>query len=269
LRAVNCDLQTVTFKNVISINSRKTSLLLLVFLLRYARLVNSQQVECENFQTRTEGDELVEVCRIDQSTSINSFNVTFASEFNENVVEIYAKNNDRIRYLPKNIYETFPNLKTLNFEDCSLRAVTNENLQKLTYLKRIDFSFNKIRTINVGTFDDLINLEQLILSFNKISRMNGDVFKLLVKLRLLDFDGNFCIAENFIGDELNVISIAESVSQKCLVLENYKICQEELKASEQIKETCECSAAETTTPQGSGKEIEGKNVEIIEKMTKT
>jgi Leucine rich repeat len=222
--------------------------------------VNSQQVECENFQTRTEDNELVKVCRIDQSTSINSFNVTFASEFDENVVEIFAKNNDKIRYLPKNIYEMFPNLKTVNFEECSLKAVTIENLQKLLFMKRINFKNNEIRTINVGTFNDLVNLEQLILTNNKISRMNGDVFKPLVKLRLLDFDGNFCITENFIGDELNVMNIVESVSQKCLVDENYKICQEELKISEQIKETCKCSAVETTTSAG---KIEGGNKSFV------
>jgi Leucine rich repeat len=229
----------------------------LVFLLRYARLVSSQQVECENFQTRTEGNELIEICRIDQSTSINSFNVTFASEFNENVVEIFAKKNDRIRYLPKNIYEKFPKLKTLNFEECSLKAVTIENLQKLIHLKRIDFSINEIRTVIVGTFSDLINLEQLILSQNKIAKMNGDAFKPLVKLRLLDFDGNFCITESYISDNLNVTKIVESISQKCLVDENYKICQEELKASERVKETCKCSAMETTTPKDTGGQVQG------------
>jgi Leucine-rich repeat (LRR) protein len=219
--------------------------------------VITQQVECESFQTRTEDDKFVTVCRIDESTSISSFNVTFSSEFNENVVEIFSKKNKKIQYLPKNIYEKFSNLKTLNFEECSLKAVTKENLQKLTYLKRIDFSINEIRTINVGTFDDLINLEQLILSHNKIARMNGDVLRPLVKLRLLDFDGNFCITESYISDDLDVTNIAISVSQKCLILENYKICQEELKASERIKETCECSAAETTTPKNTGGQIQG------------
>jgi Leucine rich repeat len=240
-----------------SINSRKTSLRVLFFLLRYSRLVNSQQVECEVVQTRTEGDDITKVCRIDESTSINSFNVTFASEFNENVVEIFSKKNKRIRYLPKNIYERFPNLKTLNFEECSLKAVTIENLQKLTYLKRIDFSINEIRTVNVGTFNDLINLEQLILSQNKIARMNGDVFRPLVKLRLLDFDGNFCITESFISDDLNIMSIAETISQKCLVDENYKICQEDLKASQRVKETCECSVMVTTTPKNTRGQVQG------------
>jgi Leucine-rich repeat (LRR) protein len=229
----------------------------LIFLLRYSNFVTLQQVECETFQSRKEGDEIVEVCRIDQSTSISSFNVTFASEVDKSVVEIYAKNNQRIRYLPKNIYEKFPKLKTLNFERCSLKAVTKENLKQLTNLKRIDFSFNEIRTIVVGTFTDLVNLEQLILSYNKISRMNGDVFKPLVKLRLLNFDGNFCITENFVGDNLHVMNIVESVSKKCLVLENYKICQKELKALERIKETCKCSVVETTTAKDTGGQVKG------------
>jgi Leucine rich repeat len=237
---------------------RKIHFQVLIFLLVHSKFANSQQVECESFQSRTEDNEIVKVCRIDQSTSISSFNVTLASEFDENVVDIFAKHNDKIRYLPKNIYEKFPNLKTLNFEECSLKAIVKENLQQLTYLKSIDFSYNKIKTINIGTFNDLINLEQLILSYNKISRMNGDVFRPLVKLRLLDFDGNFCITENFIGDDLDLINIVESVSQQCLVLENYKTCQEELKASERVKETCECSAVETTTPKDIGGQVQGK-----------
>jgi Leucine rich repeat len=209
--------------------------------------VNGQQIECENVQTHKEDGEVTEVCRIDASTVINTFNFTIGSEIDVNMEEIYAKNNDRIRYLPKNIYEKFPNLKILNFETCSLKAVAKENVQKLTYMKKIDFAYNRIITISKETFEDLVNLEYLDLSYNKISRISGDVFILLDKLRLLNFDGNFCITDNFINDDLDMKKVAESVSQKCLVLEKYQTCQEELRVSEKIKENCECSLTQGPT----------------------
>jgi Leucine rich repeat len=235
--------------------------LLLIFLLKCLIVANARQIECESFQSRKDDSgKVVEVCRIDQSTSINSFNVTFASEFDD------AKNNDKIRYLPKNIYEKFPNLKTLNFEECSLKAVVKENLQKLFFLKRIDFSYNEIRTVNDGTFNDLAKLEQLILSYNKISRMNGDVFKPLVKLRLLDFDGNFCITEKFF-DNLNMTKIVEKVSQQCLVYENNQICQKDLKVSERIKNNCTCTKSDDSGIGVSGGAIFGANDSEVIRIT--
>jgi hypothetical protein len=87
---------------------------------------------------------LLTVCRIDHATLIDTKNVTFALELDEIFVKIFAKNNDRIRYLPKNIYEKFPKLKILNFGECSMKAFTIENFQKLFFMKKIDFS-HKVR----------------------------------------------------------------------------------------------------------------------------
>jgi hypothetical protein len=140
---------------------RKDLFIVIIFLFSYVNFVNTQQVGCEDVESRRIediGDELLRSCRMDEITVIDSADFTFSSDVDGEMSEIFATLNSKIEYLPIKIYEKFPNLLSLSFSDCGLKALTFDNLQGLTSMKRMKFSNNQIETIEIDTFKDLTRL---------------------------------------------------------------------------------------------------------------
>jgi hypothetical protein len=224
---------------------RKLLFSLLVLFQSIPSLVNTQQIDCETVQTRTSyvSSVLLKTCRVDQNTVVDSETYFFTAEPDVEMTEVWTDGNMNIQYLPKNIFEKFPNLISLSAASCSLKLVNKDNLQYLSSIEEIDFSNNLLESIEIGTFDDLMILQFLVLARNKIKTLNGDVFKQLKKLSSLYLSGNNCIDQDFYSD-FSLDETMTTVSENCLLFEKNQICQANLKAVEKYKQTCRCSDSE-------------------------
>jgi hypothetical protein len=216
--------------------------LLLVLLVKFSVIVNSQDVDCEETQTRKAASGvLIKSCRMDGVTVISSNDVSFTPEADEEMTEIYGDFNHKINHLPNNISEKFPMLISLSFRFCSLKTVKKESFKELTQIEHIDLSYNEIATIEIGTFDDLKNLLYLFLAFNEIKILNADVFIPLVKLKSLSLSFNLCIDEDFYDEgyrELDMPAVRKSIWESCSLYEIYEECMKKLEIVEKLKATC-------------------------------
>lgn len=217
------------------------------------------QIVCEQISTRQLHQVpvvLLQVCRMDLKTVINTQNATISTNLDVNMTEIYMDFNSAIYYLPINTSLSFPNLLSISCFSSALKMIRKENFQSLVLLRKLDFSSNQIQTISRDVFQNLTNLETLLLGNNKITTLNGDAFRPLVKLTYLGLIGNICINKTYWGT-LNFAEISQNIGQACATSDLYQTCKADLQAtikkledSENAKNACirNCpSSGDTTT----------------------
>lgn len=90
-----------------------------------------------------------------------------------------------IFYLPNGIAKSFPNLKSLIVQDCSVGSVVRSNFEELRSLTALLLPYNQIEQVPEDAFDDLVKLEFLSLALNKIETLNENVFRSLKSLKRL------------------------------------------------------------------------------------
>lgn len=117
--------------------------------------IDSAEVPCERFETS-----LVEVCFMNERTSINSTKFVVAELRNDEMQGIIFTNNTKIEYLPYKIHLQFPNLIYYYADKCSIKQISKENFESLNRLERIDLSFNRIQKISGNTFQGLGKLQK-------------------------------------------------------------------------------------------------------------
>ncbi|KAG5682907.1 hypothetical protein PVAND_012225 [Polypedilum vanderplanki] len=94
----------------------------------------------------------------------------------------------QILYIPANINQQFPSLKTLQIKKCGLLELTREN--NFHSLRRMYLGFNKIKNIPKMYFWHFCRLEILSLSVNQISNIPQMAFRDLINLKRLSLNGN-------------------------------------------------------------------------------
>lgn len=156
---------------------------------------------------------LLKTCRIDVKTVIDTEDVFFEKS-DENLNEIYADSNHNINFLPKNIYEKYPNLISMSIWYCSLESVSKDSFQRLTMLRRLALNYNQLKVIKTDTFEDLVNLEWLFLDNNKIVDVDGQAFVTLANLKILSLNNNICINAIYRTEE-GIKSVTISVTDIC------------------------------------------------------
>jgi Leucine rich repeat len=110
----------------------------------------------------------VKTCWINSATSIQSQDVKFSTQFDEEMSGLWLNSNNKINYLPINVGEKFPNLLGYDAAGCSLTEVLSSNFRKLSKLKELYLNYNQIERVNADTFDDMTSLEVLHLRMKNL-----------------------------------------------------------------------------------------------------
>ena len=128
----------------------------------------------------------------------------------DTVQAISIANNKKIKFLPQNIHETFPNLIAMSAAGDSLETISKNNFKNLKKLKSLNLSGNQIKTFDGDSFEDLTSLEDLSLDdneleifevttfvttrklkkvkFGKITKLNPEIFETMTELVEVSFD---------------------------------------------------------------------------------
>lgn len=99
-----------------------------------------------------------------KSTSINNPNFKISSNNDTSVDGFTLYENEKIQYLPVDIYIAFPNLIVIGAAKCLIKSISKRNFWKLRKLRKISLYDNQIEKIDDDTFDDQQMLEVLWLS---------------------------------------------------------------------------------------------------------
>jgi Leucine-rich repeat (LRR) protein len=119
----------------------------------------SHRVLCESIDMKG----LHDTCVL-HYTSINIPETTILSNRDNAIGGLSLRINSKVKFLPANIYETFPSLVFISAHHCAIRWVSKNNFRNLRKLTSLDLSYNSIRKIPSDAFEDLISLEKLTLS---------------------------------------------------------------------------------------------------------
>lgn len=96
--------------------------------------------------------------------------------------------NTTVHYLPGNLTEFFPHLRTLQVKTCGMKSLTRAT--EFHGLRRIYFGFNEIEHVPVNYFWHFCKLEILSLYGNRISDIPKMAFRDLISLRRLTLNSN-------------------------------------------------------------------------------
>lgn len=79
----------------------------------------------------------------------------------ENVTAISFASNQKISYIPNEIFLTLPNLRIFDASKNAIGEIIKENFVKLKHLEVIDLSYNLIEKIPQHIFDDSLALRTI------------------------------------------------------------------------------------------------------------
>lgn len=98
--------------------------------------------------------------------------------------------NKPMPFIPKNLMETFPNLRCLTMR-CGLEKITKEDLKGLESLEYLDLDSNKFTSLPDDLFADMKNLRWIYFQKNQIERLSSKILQpIYFNLDYVDFSGN-------------------------------------------------------------------------------
>ncbi|CAG9810390.1 unnamed protein product [Chironomus riparius] len=106
----------------------------------------------------------------------------------------------KLKKIPKDITNTFPNLEVLDIEDTNLEEINRVDLLEYKNLKGFYCDRNLVKFLPGNLFEDFNNLESISFNGNKISVIEPNILDGLNKLDLVDFSNNVsydcCFSKN-------------------------------------------------------------------------
>ncbi|XP_039439981.1 platelet glycoprotein V-like [Culex pipiens pallens] len=96
--------------------------------------------------------------------------------------------NSRLQFLPKRLFDAFPEMELLNAEDLWIKNIEYQAFENAKKLKTINLKRNLISSIDV--FKAVPSLVHLDLSYNRITNFNNDAFEKNRKLERLLMNHN-------------------------------------------------------------------------------
>lgn len=132
----------------------------LIFFVVAAGTLEAVEIPCE----KVESFERFKRCCYLRETAINDANVTVAGLENSDVDAIVFADNEKIEFLPVNVYKKFPNLEGFLASDAAVKKISALNFGRLSNLKLLDLSSNQIEFIPDNCFQGLIKLYKINLS---------------------------------------------------------------------------------------------------------
>ena len=158
---------------------------------------------------------------------------------NSDVEMVEYKSGSEMKFIPNDIFETFPNVMYIiviqtslevlkpeffkNAHNLEVIKITNNLIFELTgnlfvetpKLEYLNLGHNNIKKIDSDAFKGLKNLKGLYLEGNKIINVNIKTFSGLPKLTILDLLGNTCINKQFLINSGNFFDIEFELAQSC------------------------------------------------------
>lgn len=123
-------------------------------------------VDCEQIKVMNEFSERhlqVEICLMTEKTAINRTGVEIFSK-NLSVRNLTLNWNNKVRFLPENVHESFPNLVVFEAENCRVKQISRNNFRGLYRLKVVNLAGNLISNIDAGVFSENVELQIIDLS---------------------------------------------------------------------------------------------------------
>lgn len=105
-------------------------------------------------------------CFLDNTTSIDTANSSFSGIRDDSVREINFAHNKKIFFLPIRLNDKYPELRSYDAANCSVKAVSKQNFERMVNLKYLKLSRNEIETLDSNTFEDLANVNYLNIGKN-------------------------------------------------------------------------------------------------------
>jgi Leucine rich repeat len=146
-------------------------LILLANVFAFLELTASNAVPCEVVSASGWRDHVkeAETCWMDKLTSIDSKEMTIAIDRDETIEGLSFWCNLKIKFLPIQVNEKFPNLLAYQASFCSVKEISKDHFKGLTKLKLLHLEGNQIEKVSTDTFEDLVALEGLDLSRKKLN----------------------------------------------------------------------------------------------------
>lgn len=98
--------------------------------------------------------------------------------------------NRKVKFLPRNVGEKFPNLVKFEARKCGLTVLRDHYFKSMGNLQYMALNDNKIKTIDSKVFTDLIKLEYLVLNTNLIETLDEKLFIKMVNLKKILLNNN-------------------------------------------------------------------------------
>jgi Leucine-rich repeat (LRR) protein len=95
------------------------------------------------------------------TTSISTPSTMISSQEDRKTKLLTFNGNRKIQFLPIKIYQTFPDLKEIDANECSVREISVENFRHLKQLMKLTLRGNDLEKIPRNSFEDLFSLEVL------------------------------------------------------------------------------------------------------------
>lgn len=105
-------------------------------------------------------------CYFDRDIVIDALNVTIAGLENSDVEAIQFSGNEKVEFLPVNVYKNYPNLEVYLAGFAAVKEISAFNFARLLNLKSLDLKNNAIKFIPHDCFQGLTKLNQIDLSTN-------------------------------------------------------------------------------------------------------
>lgn len=130
----------------------------------------------------------IKTCNINQTIDTEDF--VIKSLKNPSIDKFDARNNKKIRYLPRNIGVKFPNLRVFWASDCELTIVRDFYFKNMGKLELFDLRRNQIKKIEPKAFDDLVRLRMFYLTNNLIETLDENLFVNMEYLQMFSLKNN-------------------------------------------------------------------------------
>lgn len=119
-------------------------------------------VSCESIAPRRYS----KCCFLNNATSIDTTNSSFSGVRDDSVREINLAHNKKINFLPIRVNDKYPELRSYDAANCSVKTIAKLNFERMVNLKYLKLSSNEIETLDSDTFEDLANINYLSIGKN-------------------------------------------------------------------------------------------------------
>lgn len=130
----------------------------LVLIIASACRLEAVEINCEAIKHCSR---FQKCCYLNGTTVIDELNVTIE---NSDVHAVVFELNNKIEFLPIDVYEKFPNLEVYLSKEAAVKEISALNFGRLSNLKLLDLESNQIEFIPDDCFQGLFKLHQIYLS---------------------------------------------------------------------------------------------------------
>lgn len=136
---------------------------LILLLIGYTSSATAEEISCELFGEEhwpTIGKQ--KTCFMNGSIAIESLAIRISVR-DKDVKALILNHNKKIKFLPVDVPNTYPELQIYSALNCSIRTISKENFKGMSKLVILWLSYNRIEKINSNTFEDLTSMTELYL----------------------------------------------------------------------------------------------------------